>query len=117
MTRVEWSCMRTARPWAPPVNAYRCPDRFVVCVDLAGVTRESIHLEIQPRQLLLRGERPPPGPTCDPATPPHVLAMEIDYGPFERIINLTADVHPPSATAEQRNGFLWIFLPFPPQQP
>jgi len=37
--------------------------------------------------------------------------MEIDYGPFEREIDLPVEVEIDKAYAEQRNGLLWIALP------
>ena len=40
-----------------------------------------------------------------------LLAMEIDYGPFERQMTLPAEVEIDKAHAEQRNGLLWISLP------
>lgn len=103
--------MRPAVPWSPAVNAYRCADRYVICVELAGVHKDSIEIEIEPRRLRLRGQRPPPEPTCDPNQPPQVLALEIDYGAFARDIALPESVDPDRSTAEQRQGMLWISLP------
>jgi HSP20 family molecular chaperone IbpA len=40
-----------------------------------------------------------------------LLAMEIDYGPFEREVLLPASVDIDNVHAEQRNGLLWISLP------
>jgi len=40
-----------------------------------------------------------------------LLAMEIDYGPFEREVSLPVEVEIDKAEAEQRNGLLWISLP------
>ncbi len=42
-----------------------------------------------------------------------MLALEIDYGPFEREVILPADVEVDveQAHAEQENGLLWISLP------
>ncbi|PYL02037.1 MAG: hypothetical protein DME32_07675 [Verrucomicrobia bacterium] len=40
-----------------------------------------------------------------------ILALEIDYGPFEREVRLPADVDVKRARAEQENGLLWIYLP------
>jgi len=37
--------------------------------------------------------------------------LEIDYGPFEREIELPAEVDAKQARAEQENGLLWIYLP------
>ena len=41
-----------------------------------------------------------------------MIAFEIDYGPFERVVELPLPVDVDQARAEQRNGFLWIELPF-----
>jgi hypothetical protein len=38
ITRVHFSYY-TADVWRPAINAYRCIDRFVVCVDLAGMQK------------------------------------------------------------------------------
>ena len=39
------------------------------------------------------------------------IAMEIDYGPFQRDIRLPADIKIANVHADQRNGTLWIHLP------
>jgi len=52
-----------------------------------------------------------PEPTHDEGRAVRLLAMEIDYGPFERKVALPAEVEIDQATAEQRNGLLWISLP------
>jgi HSP20 family molecular chaperone IbpA len=38
--------------------------------------------------------------------------MEIDYGSFERTIELFDEVDVKKVHAEQTNGLLWIHLPF-----
>ena len=40
-----------------------------------------------------------------------MLALEIDYGRFEREIELPIEVDVEQAEAEQTNGLLWIYLP------
>ena len=40
-----------------------------------------------------------------------MIAMEIDYGLFERELRLPAEVDVNQVHAEQKNGFLWIHLP------
>jgi HSP20 family molecular chaperone IbpA len=37
--------------------------------------------------------------------------MEIDYGPFERTINLPNHIDVDGVHAEQEDGLLWISLP------
>ena len=104
------------KSWTPTINAYQMPDSIEVCVDLAGVAKESIDLRIEPGKLWIRGVRrapePPPGPDGGAESlPVQILAMEIDHGPFERALVLPREVNVDAVTAEQRNGLLWIRLP------
>ncbi len=109
MTKVQFSRFSAPETWQPALNAYRCEHCVVICVDLAGVDRDQIQLEVTPTRLSLRGQRRPPEP--EPHKPVQILAMEIDYGRFERVVTLPSDTQPDKVTAEQRNGLLWIYLP------
>ncbi|MDB6147602.1 MAG: hypothetical protein JWO45_1266, partial [Spartobacteria bacterium] len=40
-----------------------------------------------------------------------MLIMEIDYGSFERSLELPQEIDVSKANAEQENGLLWIHLP------
>ena len=97
--------------WEPDINAYSCEKCIRICVDLAGVEKSQIDLTVEPRRLLLSGTRELPEPTHDEGRAVRLLAMEIDYGRFEREILLPEDVEVTKAHAEQRNGLLWIALP------
>jgi HSP20 family protein len=97
--------------WRPAINAYRCESCIRVCVDLAGVDKSEIDLQIEPRRVWLRGTRDNPEPRAKDHRTIQTIAMEIDYGPFIRSISLPAEIDPEKATASQENGFLWIFLP------
>ncbi len=97
--------------WQPPLNAYRLADRFVICVDIAGVDKKAISVKAESRRLYLAGVRPPPEPGCPADAPRQTLAMEIDYGPFERVLELPEPVDPERVTAQYREGLLWITLP------
>jgi HSP20 family protein len=96
--------------WRPAVNAYRCRDRFIVCVDLAGMKKDEIQILVERRRLTLRGTRPSlePDENCPGMV---VLAMEIDHGPFERVLELPIEVDPDRVVAEYRQGVLWIQMP------
>jgi len=100
-----------AHTWRPAINAYRCDKCIRVCVDLAGVERSRIDLTIEPERLFLRGVRDVPEPTNAEGRAVQLLAMEIDYGAFEREVRLAALVDIEKVHAEQRNGLLWISLP------
>lgn len=108
LTRLQFS----TRTWQPAINAYRCEKCMRVCVDLAGVERAAIELLVQPRLLMISGNRDVPEPSDAEGRAVQMLTMEIDYGPFERTVSLPAEVDVDKTHAEQRNGFLWIFLPF-----
>jgi HSP20 family protein len=97
--------------WQPAVNAFRCGGRFVVCVDLAGVDRAAMEVRAEARRLIIRGSRAIPEPGCNDAPAVQVLTLEIDHGPFERVLELPAEVEPKQVTAEHANGLLWIRLP------
>jgi HSP20 family protein len=101
----------TPAPWQPAINAYRCEKCVRICVDLAGVDRSLIDLTIEGRQMFVRGVREVPEPSDTEGRALQMLAMEIDYGPFEREVQLPAEIDAEEVHAEQRNGLLWIYLP------
>lgn len=111
LTHVQLAWFTGGERWRPPLNAYRCRDRFILCVDLAGADMAGVRVLAEPRRVTLRGERTPPVPDCERHQPVQVLDMEIDWGPFERVLDLPADIDPGRVTAEHREGLLWIELP------
>lgn len=110
-TRVRFAPM-APQSWQPAINAFRCEKGIRICVDLAGVDRSMIDLAVQPQRLVIRGERQPPEPSDAQGRAIQMLAFEIDYGPFERTVDLPERVDVEGAQAEQTNGLLWINLPF-----
>jgi len=98
--------------WRPAINAYRCEHCIRVCVDLAGVDRADIDLTIAEQRLSIRGVRDVPEPSGEEERHAmQMIAMEIDYGPFEREVRLPDEVDVEKVRAEQKNGLLWIHLP------
>jgi HSP20 family protein len=97
--------------WRPAINAYRCQTCIRICVDLAGVEKADIDVTIQNQRLSIRGVRDVPEPGDEKKHSMQMIAMEIDYGPFERDFALPDDVDAKKMHAEQKNGFLWIHLP------
>jgi HSP20 family protein len=97
--------------WRPAINAYRCQGCIRICVDLAGVDKTDIDLTIRGRRLSIRGVRDVPEPGSEKKQAMQMIAMEIDYGPFEREVALSDEVDAKKVHAEQKNGFLWIHLP------
>lgn len=113
--------------WTPNVNLYETERAYQVCVDLAGVEKEKIDIEVHQQRLVLRGTRtvpmsasgaPQPQPSPAPNAPAdsnakrtRIHLMEIDHGAFARVVELPNDVLEDKISAEYRNGLLWIELP------
>jgi len=115
LTRVQFTQLYAPHAWEPPINVYRYDGCIKICVDLAGVERETIDLRVEPGRLVLRGRRAMPQPRiCENQSEEkcvQILTMEIDHGPFAREVLLPADVEINAVSAQQENGLLWISLP------
>lgn len=98
-------------PWQPAINAYQCEDCIRICVELAGVDQSDIELTVRDRHLSIRGVREVPEPDEVHESPVRTIAMEIDYGVFQRELRLPAEIDVEKVNAEQQNGLLWIYLP------
>jgi HSP20 family protein len=82
------------------------PPRAVVQAELAGIDPDELSLEIEGRELVIAGHRRP-----DDAEGRLYQQLEIDFGPFRRVIPLGAEVVPTSARATYTDGILRIELP------
>lgn len=107
----------TDQTWCPSVNLYETADAYRVCVDLAGVDKERIELNVHGQLLLVRGQREVPrsphatrGGGGGPQRA-RVHRMEIDHGAFAREVELPADIDPRAITATYKNGLLWVEVP------
>jgi HSP20 family protein len=82
------------------------PPRAVVHAELAGIDPTEIALEVEGRELVIAGHR-------RPAESEGRLyqQLEIDFGPFRRVIPLGADVAAGEARATYRDGILRVELP------
>jgi HSP20 family protein len=96
------------RGFSPAVDVYYVddPPRAVVKAELAGVDIEDVALEIRGRQLLIAGERRPA-----PASGRLYQQIEIEHGPFRRLVELGADVDPERARASYSDGLLEVEVP------
>jgi HSP20 family protein len=103
-----WWSGRPQTGFSPRVDVYYCgkPPRAIVKVELAGVSLETVSLEIVGRELVIRGERPVR------ETEGRVYQqVEIEAGPFRRVVELNADVVAEEARATYDDGVLRVELP------
>ena len=101
---------RAPDAWSPRLNLYETADRFVVCLELAGVSDDQIEVYADGRTLLVRGVRRKPILPENP-TDVSVHVMEIDSGRFQRRIPVPPDVDTERITCMYQRGYLWITLP------
>lgn len=88
------------------------PRQLVVVVELAGVDPESISVELADGALAISGARQ------RPREPGQVYQQaEIEYGPFERRLQLDREVDAAAAGATYEAGLLRITLPLAERPP
>jgi HSP20 family protein len=99
------------RGFRPQVDCIRTedPPELHVVVELPGVDPGSIRVVAADRVLLVAGER----------RAPHLRGryqqLEIEYGPFERRVQLDEPIDPSAASARYENGMLTVVLPVAPE--
>jgi HSP20 family protein len=96
--------------FTPRVDVYYCEGeegpKAVVKADLAGVSLDTVNLEVSGRELVISGERP------FQETEGRVYQqIEMEAGPFRRVVALSADVVAEAARATYDDGILRIELP------
>lgn len=94
--------------FSPRVDVYYCgePAKAIVKVDLAGVSLDSIGLEVVGRDLVISGERP-----IQETEGRVYQQVEIQAGPFRRVVELSADPVAEEARATYDDGILRVELP------
>ena len=92
----------------PECDCYRTddPPTIHVVVELPGVDPGSIEVVASGKTLVVSGTRERPA-----VAGAKVIAMEIEYGPFQRRLELGEEVDPGSATAAYDRGMLKVNLP------
>ena len=91
--------------WMPPVDIYETADRYVIAVELAGLTRDDITLEVHEGRLTLRGERP------SVARGEQFHQVERGHGQFARTFSLPECVDADTIAADLKGGVLRVSIP------
>ncbi len=73
--------------WAPNTDVYESADDVMVKVELAGVDKESVQIELDGQTLIIQGMRRDPY-GGESTAGYRFRQMEIEYGPFQRAVAL-----------------------------
>jgi len=97
--------------WVPNTDVYATDSGLVIKVELAGMRSENLEITVEDNRLRISGNRPD---GCR-AAKASFLVMEINYGPFETVLELPPGYDLSQARAAYLNGFLRIDVPMAAQ--
>ncbi len=99
--------------WVPNTDVYTTDNGLVIKVELAGMRSEHLEITVEGNRLRISGNRPD---GCR-AAKCSFLVMEINYGPFESLLELPPGYDLSQAKAAYLNGFLRIDVPLAVRPP
>jgi HSP20 family protein len=96
-----------ATEWIPVLEMVENANEFVVRLEVPGIPRENLDLNLTGQMLAITGKREVRGETAEEA----YLVRERLYGKFVRTVRLPAPVAPEKVTATYEEGMLEVHLP------
>jgi len=99
----------TSKPWSPAVEAFQRGNDFVVRVDVPGMTRHDLNVEVGDDTLTVSGERK----SEQKNESGEMFWTERTYGGFSRTIPLPPGTIGESAKATFNNGVLEVVMQAP----
>jgi HSP20 family protein len=96
------------RGFRPHVDSFRTedPPSFTVLVEIAAIDPERVNVTASEGALVISGER-----RRQPCEGRVYQQIEIEYGPFERLVRLPEDADVSQAEARYERGLLVIAMP------
>lgn len=91
----------------PYVNVAEYKDEIQVVVEIPGVPKENVKIQLHDGMLTISGERKAPENIKDTQW----LRQEISYGAFSRTIQLPERIDAEKVAAEYQNGVLRVIVP------
>ena len=98
--------MKTSFGWEPPMNVFETEGEFVVIMDISGMDQKDIAVFTDGSILRISGVRK------DLITQgrKQFHSLEIQVGPFQRLIGIPVPIEPASLNTHYANGLLEIRL-------
>ena len=98
--------MKTSFGWEPPMDVFDTDTEFVVIMDIAGMDRRDISVFTDGNILRISGVRK----DIIPGGKKQFHSLEIQVGPFQRLIGIPVPVDNDSVATDYSNGLLEIRL-------
>jgi HSP20 family protein len=98
--------------WSPQVDVMEQNNELVVCIDLPGVRKEDVRVEVSDGMLSIEGQRSEETQSERQG----YRRTERSYGAFSRAIPLPEGIDAGNAKANMKDGVLRIAFPMPPRQ-
>lgn len=95
--------------WNPAVDVFDNDNSFFIQVELPGMEKKDIDIDVKDGVLTLKGERSVDTEKKDT----HYYCRERVFGKFHRSFRLPADINPEKVKADFKNGILKIEIPKP----
>jgi HSP20 family protein len=98
--------------WRPPVDIYETADGIVLTVELPGVNKDDVSVEVKDNVLTLKGER-----LLNPEIKDeNYYRKERSFGKFNRSFSLQEPIKPDLIKASFKNGILTVEIPRPEEE-
>jgi HSP20 family protein len=94
------------RMWAPLVDVSENENEMTIRLDLPGVDRESVDVQLTGETLVIRGER-----RFERREGESYIHLERPFGTFQRSFNLSVPVQADRVNAGYKDGVLTVTLP------
>lgn len=106
LSRTDYETDAGLGGWTPVADVYETDDRYDVCLELPGLSQDSIAVRIEEDELIVSGDRP-----IDRDQPgEHFHRVERSHGAFARKFRLPSTVDRTKVRATYRDGVLQVTL-------
>jgi HSP20 family protein len=92
--------------WVPPVDLSELADRYVVTIEVPGLSRDALQIGFDRETMTVRGQRP-----LDSCCPDRYQQLERGQGQFSRSFRFASAVKSDEVTADLADGVLTITIP------
>jgi len=98
--------------WRPPVDIYETGDGIVLKIELPGVNKDDVSVEVKDNVLTIKGER-----LLDPAIKDeNYYRKERSFGKFNRSFSLQESINPGLIKASFKEGILTVEVSRPEEE-